>query len=71
MTEERNHSERIAALGRWAEACGMSRITIRSDDLIWVADRIALLESIIGEDVDLDGPLSDPQPLEPISEERE
>lgn len=66
-----NNFEKLKALAEWTRKSGYSMTAVSTELILWAADRVELLESIIGEDVDLDGPLSDPQPHEPISEERE
>jgi hypothetical protein len=71
MTHE-THMTRLESLSEWADGSGYSFVTIRPDDLAWAVDRLRLLESILGEDMDLDGALSDPAPIEhPSLDEQE
>lgn len=65
------HMQRLNSLGEWAEETGYSHCTINVNDLLWAVDRLNLLEQILGDDMDIDGPLSDPAPIEPSTLEEQ
>jgi hypothetical protein len=66
-----NKFERLRLLADWAESCGMKTIPAPVDLIAWAADRAELLESMIGDDIDLEGSLTTPYLTEEISEEKE
>lgn len=57
---ENTHMERLEALASWAAQSGHRGVTVHTLDLIWAVDRLRLLESMIGEDMDLEGELAPP-----------
>lgn len=67
----RNNFEEMDELAAWAEKSGMFYVPVKVSTLLWAADRLRLLESILGEDIDLEGDLMATTLTENVSEERE
>lgn len=66
-----NKFDQLQRLANWAATSGMKFVPAPTDLLQWAADRAELLESMIGEDIDLEGSLTTPYFTINISEEME
>ncbi len=50
---------RLKSIAEWAHTTENTRVSVRKEDLWYAMEKIAYLEMILGEDIDINDPLPD------------